>query len=605
MDYRAYRIARAYVEKRIREAARNVQGRDAPEDFWNWMRQNHPRVRNPNPGGREKDITPDTLKSYAEGNAPYAPQAGQIVQQYLRQYQQAKAQQEGERRVVKPPEDRQTINRQNLEIAQKGKEINRRVLSSGGRASQGGINQSFIVTLEHDGRKQDFIHKPAEGEERFLRMGIPGGQYHAREAAAYAVDRMLGGRGIVPVTHTRGDEDGSYQVWARGARSMHGDDMDELVGKVPIEELSKTPDFQRINVLDLLIGHEDRHRGNLLWHFEGEEKPENLRLVAIDNGLSISSPTESPDHRVYVNPFDGWYVEDKKAVQEAFDRGAFNEALNLPRKQRVEAREKGNEAVAKSLSDLDPKMVESLKKVDIRELAKALTESGVDEEGAVRAVLVRVASLRANPNLFRDVFEESDGVLEKAWQQFQHSSGEGYELLHRSGAGKEAEKEIVEALGAARPKKGWSKPPSLKEANKAMQDMDNWGASANPDAPTAKPGGAQVHSEIDWSKMASRVRDRWLAAETSRTSRTQRGRGRKLTISFVDNRTLKPKVMGVFELTPDKKVKEKYHDHRFKSEIRRGVRLMGRTFKPEDGPRFMAALEKTYGARSMFDVKRT
>lgn len=591
MDPRAYRIAREFVRAQVRQALEQT------EEFWSWMRQNHPRVRNPNPDGRERDIASDTLKDYAEGGGNYAQQATQIVEQYYRQYQQTQEQEGGAPQKPPTEKERRETNRQNLEIAKNGKVVDRKVLSSGGRGTGGPVNQSEIVKMEHEGKTQNFIRKPAEGEERNLRIGIPGGQYHAREAASYGFDSMLGGRGVVPVTHTRGDEDGSYQVWAQGARAMHGDDLDELVEKVSLDDLPKNPDFQRLNLVDLITGHEDRHRGNLLYHFEGEEKPENLRFVAIDNGLSMAAPSGARDHRVYVNPFTGWYREDKEAVQAAMDRGDFNEAMNIPRKEANEAEKKGNAAVAKSLSRISSDLLGALEDLDLDDVAKTMTSSGINDKGAVRAMLVRIASLRSDPNIFRDLLQEEGGDLGNAWRTFQHLSGKDDELLFRSGAGEDAEREIDRALARSTPKGGWGKPFNLEEASKAMQDMDGWGATDQSTRRSEPP----VQSEIDWSKMASKVRDRWLLAK----SKNRSGRGRKLTVSLIDRRTLKPKVVGVFELTRDKKVKESYKDYRFMAEVKRGLRVMGKKIKPEDGPRFMAAIEKVYGGRSMYDVKRT
>lgn len=389
---------------------------------------------------------------------------------------------------------------------------------------------------------------------------------------------------------------------------MHGEDMDELVDKVPLEQISQSPDFERVNVLDLLTGHQDRHRGNLMWHFDGEESPENLRFVAIDNGLSMGSPTEHPDHSVYVNPFAGWYQEPEGADKmDPFERAQVTEEAA------AKAKKKGDKAVAKALSNISPEMIDAIRDIDLTDTAKALTSAGVDEEGAVRATLVRIAALQSDPTIFRDMLKRHGGNLDDAWRDFQHLSGYKDDLLWRSGAGDEAEQRINEAVSRARPKGGWTKPISLEEANKAMQDLDGWGKTAPPDAATAPakapadkgtvkvtppPGGEP--DEADFSMLATNVRDRWLIGKT-----TRRGRGRKLTVSRVNPRDHSLEVVGVFELDRNDKVKETYKDWRFRNDIRRGIRLMGKRIVPKDGPRFMGALEKVYGARSMYDVKRT
>lgn len=63
-----------------------------PGDFWVWMDDTYKEVPNPNPDGRQKEITPSTLKQYSEGGR-YQQQAIQLVQRYMQQYQQAQAQQ--------------------------------------------------------------------------------------------------------------------------------------------------------------------------------------------------------------------------------------------------------------------------------------------------------------------------------------------------------------------------------------------------------------------------------------------------------------------------------------------------------------------------------
>ena len=374
---------------------------------------------------------------------------------------------------------------------------------------------------------------------------------------------------------------------------MHGEDMDELVGKVPLEQLHRSPDFQRVNVLDLITGHQDRHQGNILWHFDGEEKPENLRFVAIDNGLSLGSPTEHPDHAVYVNPFTGWYQEPEGADQmDPFERAKVTEEVA------AKAKKKGDKAVAKSLSNISGELAEAIQDIDLVDAAKAMTSAGVDEEGAVRATLVRIAALQSDPTIFRDILRRSNDNLDDAWREFQYLSGYKDDLLWRSGAGDEVEEQINTAIARARPKGGWTKPISLEEANKAMQDLDGWGATAAPDAATAP---VKVPAdEADFSMLASNVRDRWLIGKA-----TRRGRGRKLTVSRVNPGDRSFEVVGEFELDRNGKVKESYKDYRFRADIRSGIRLMGKRITPKDGARFMAALEKVYGARSMYDVKRT
>ena len=146
------------------------------------------------------------------------------------------------------------------------------------------LNQTFKVTLKHKGHKADFVFKPTSSEKDAMRRGIDPGTYHAREAAAYQIAKSLG-LTQVPKTITRGTDNGSYQLWRSGTKSLSSTrGKKEFASKVNIDNIDKSPDFEAVNFLDLVLGNTDRHEGNLLYAFEGEEKPENVRYLAIDNG---------------------------------------------------------------------------------------------------------------------------------------------------------------------------------------------------------------------------------------------------------------------------------------------------------------------------------
>lgn len=72
-----------------------------------------------------------------------------------------------------------------------------------------------------------------------------------------------------------------------------------------------------------------------------------------------------------------------------------------------------------------------------------------------------------------------------------------------------------------------------------------------------------------------------------------------------DPRTRKPVTLAIFTLDRNGKVKEDYKDYRFRGDMRRGVRMGSKRFKPSDGAAFMGALEKAYRASSLFDVQRS
>jgi hypothetical protein len=75
-------------------------------DFWQYMTERHPEVRNPNPKGRKDKITPNTLKGYLRGNSPFAAQARSIVSPYLLEYEKVLKQQQEQEAARKRKEDR-------------------------------------------------------------------------------------------------------------------------------------------------------------------------------------------------------------------------------------------------------------------------------------------------------------------------------------------------------------------------------------------------------------------------------------------------------------------------------------------------------------------
>lgn len=60
--------------------AREEESQGSEGDFWSWANETHPRVPNPNRDGRQRDITPNTLKGYAESGGPYSQQAQRAVE---------------------------------------------------------------------------------------------------------------------------------------------------------------------------------------------------------------------------------------------------------------------------------------------------------------------------------------------------------------------------------------------------------------------------------------------------------------------------------------------------------------------------------------------
>lgn len=490
MDLRAYRVAQAFVAAQVRRARYS-------QEFLQWTSGRS--FRNPDTGNEVKFISlpvPEQVKIFRQWKTDNPEEAG------------------------RPPQSRAEATAQNINIAREGEIVTREKLSEGGESGGPGVNVSEIVRMRHDGKDQIYIRKPADGEEPHIRVGIPGGTYHAREQASFGIDQLMGGRGIVPATITRGSEDGSYQVWDPEGRPMYGEDRDALAGKVGIEDLHRSPAFHRLNALDLITGHEDRHAGNIMFSFDGDETPENLQFSAIDNGLTMGSPSELPDHRVFVHPFGSLYVDDPDWTWEE------------QQKAHDKAEKDSNKAIAESLRSLSPELHEQIRGMKMDDVARTLVDAGVHERGAVRAALVRIAALQEDPKIFGQFLRRHQGNLEEAWQNFQFSSGDEDDLLKRAEAEDRA-KEIDEALERNKPKK-WTSEEELAEQFQAMQDaLDSNRLRAFGMAGTERPGDDDPFGS--WAVMfdddetppeepatrrtkAARIRDRWLRSALRRTA---------------------------------------------------------------------------------------
>lgn len=249
----------------------------------------------------------------------------------------------------------------------------------------------------------DFIWKPASGEEPALREGIPDGTYHQREAAAFSVDRLLGEGTVVPPTLSTGK--GSYQSFRGGARTFYGAALSKNLPTLTDQQLKEHPDFNRINVLDMVLGNEDRHNGNVML-LEDEDAPDGLRFIAIDNGLSVASPTAKFSPRDYQVefPWDSLCEDARYAIHD-------------------------------SIHEIDPKLHKRLKAIDHGEFVESLVGSGIREEEAVLAALVRLSALQRDRKLLKKM---NDGGMSNsgAMRKFLFLSGDDpEELLAEAGEG--------------------------------------------------------------------------------------------------------------------------------------------------------------------------
>lgn len=144
----------------------------------------------------------------------------------------------------------------------------------------GGCNETFITKNDVKG-----VFKPVEGEMPHLRQSCPGGTYYKREVASYKFDHVLG-FDMVPPTVVRTIEGnvGSHQLFKEGYKCW-ADAMDWR-GKVSAAAKN------RMNLLDYLLGHEDRHFMNFMINSSGD-------MIAIDNGLALGSRFQVSHYRNY------------------------------------------------------------------------------------------------------------------------------------------------------------------------------------------------------------------------------------------------------------------------------------------------------------------
>lgn len=214
----------------------------------------------------------------------------------------------------------------------------------------GGANESKKLTwADEAGRHAQGVWKPAAGEELRLRHNIRAGTYHKREAAAYALDRMMGGETVVPptISRTLQGEPGSlqrFQPGAKVAQKVHAKGGTEAL---PLED----PSVRRMQLLDLISGNTDRHNGNWLVDKRG-------RAVAIDNGLAF--PEGDP---------------------ERFLVPGYSYDVNRQSK----------------LLDIDPAQRALLSKLQPEAVGRMLFDHGLGPE-AVRTTLGRLQSLQQEPD---------------------------------------------------------------------------------------------------------------------------------------------------------------------------------------------------------------
>lgn len=246
-----------------------------------------------------------------------------------------------------------------LDLALKGEVVAEHPLGAEGETA----NKVSKRRLKLGDSERDFVWKPEAGEAASFRIGIPEGSYHRREQAVYDVDRLFGEGTVVPPT--KSDGQGSYQEFQDGALSM----FDVIEPVMSVEDLADNPDFHRINVLDLITGHEDRHPGNLMF-VKDSSRPGGHRFIAIDNGTSLADPTDKVGLRA-------WEVKDPWTdIYQG--------------EERVQARQ----ALARSTQSIDRDLHDQIKEVDHDAFVRTLVRAGIKDRKALLASLVRLSAIQ-------------------------------------------------------------------------------------------------------------------------------------------------------------------------------------------------------------------
>lgn len=215
----------------------------------------------------------------------------------------------------------------------------------------GGANVTELVTYrDADGREHVGVYKPKSGEDGSLRGNVPGGTFYRREEAAYLVDQAMAGEKIVPPTTIRevaGDL-GSVQKFVPGAPTY---DSVQYTLYGADKKFAKQQSVKRMWLFDIIVGHSDRHEGNVLLRKERKtNKP-----IAIDNGLAFPESSGT------------WF--------------RFPEGL-------------GARHITYKLDEARRKMINS---IDVEELAAQLKTTGISET-AIAGTLVRVRALQLDPD---------------------------------------------------------------------------------------------------------------------------------------------------------------------------------------------------------------
>jgi hypothetical protein len=229
------------------------------------------------------------------------------------------------------------------------------------RLGGGGINGGKRRRMKLGDEDHEYVFKDAGVERGDARRGTPKGTLHLREQAAYTLDRLLGDGVVVPPTVSDGT--GSYQAFVPGAKTWAGGNR----GSVTDTDLKRHPEVQRTILIDVLMGHEDRHGNNMMFSWAdptGPKNIDNMRFHAIDNGYAFAHP------------------KDKQSAEDFVVRHPWDDSV-----------------VKSVVEQIPDELHEKLKEVKPQDLLKTLVSSGIKDEGALATAAFRLLALQDNPGI--------------------------------------------------------------------------------------------------------------------------------------------------------------------------------------------------------------
>jgi hypothetical protein len=274
------------------------------------------------------------------------------------------------------------------------------------REMGGGVNAPVRRKMKAGDREEEFIFKsrhrePGQrGSSRSRQLsnktGVPSGQMHNREAAAYELDRLLGDGTVVPITTTTGEGDlglGAYQQIVPGifTAAFNGQALRSISNK----DLLRHPDVGRLLVMDALMGHQDRHHGNMAFSWidpNGPKTAQNLRVHGIDNGYGLAETKRGQ------NP-SSWDIRDNWGQTGGSER---------------------TKLLKQFFERIPDQLLEQLKDVTTKDVTKALASSGLTNKSLIESVALRLAVMKADPELLGRMI--AAGGSRDGQQQFQYQS---------------------------------------------------------------------------------------------------------------------------------------------------------------------------------------